>query len=245
MKKLLLFLIIFCSSFSSIKAQYCACCTGCVESFGLNCDGLCGPDNNCGSAAGYPNLAACQAALPVELLNFSATPKDETILLEWNTATETNNKGFELQRSPDGQQWQTITFVKGHGNKITPSHYNYIDQPNASGTFYYRLQQIDFDGAIDFSNIVSAKLSLLLDEIIVFPNPVGIKDLTIQFPNKGNYQVKLFNAYGKLLLHNNMIVNEKAEQKQLSLSNWQSGIYLLEITTAGEQFTQVLIKQRE
>ena len=78
--------------------------------------------------------------------------------LKWRTDSETNNRGFDIQRSYDGQLWKSIGFANGGGTTQHTRNYNYIDYPNP-GIIYYRLRQVDWDGQFDLSNIVSTVLT--------------------------------------------------------------------------------------
>jgi hypothetical protein len=93
------------------------------------------------------------AILPIKLLGIKATEASDGIDVEWTTATEENNEKFILQRSTDGLNWTEVTEVKGAGNSINAITYRYKDnQVTFSGRYYYRLKQIDFDGAFTYSS---------------------------------------------------------------------------------------------
>ncbi|MCK9210703.1 MAG: hypothetical protein M0P61_07720, partial [Ignavibacteriaceae bacterium] len=84
--------------------------------------------------------------VPVELTSFSANATQSGVELKWSTATETNNKGFEVQRSSDNKTFNLISFVDGKGTTTLIQHYNYVDASAISGKYFYRLRQVDFDG---------------------------------------------------------------------------------------------------
>ena len=92
--------------------------------------------------------------LPVTLLNFTATKQgSDDALLKWTTTMEENNKGFEILRSTDASSWTVIGFVTGAGNSQTEINYQYTDKNLSSGTYYYKLRQVDFDNNSVFSKI--------------------------------------------------------------------------------------------
>ena len=95
------------------------------------------------------------AVLPVELLNFQAKAAGKSNQLIWRTASEKNNDGFEIERSADGQTFYKIGFVKGFGTVQTTQYYTMTDAQPLNITNYYRLKQLDTDGAIAYSKIVS------------------------------------------------------------------------------------------
>ena len=97
--------------------------------------------------------------IPVELISFNGSFIDNAIRLRWSTATETNNKGFEIERSPDGKgNWQRIEFIEGNGTTTNKNSYSFIDKNVSTGTYSYRLKQIDFDGSFKYSNIVEINI---------------------------------------------------------------------------------------
>ncbi|MFZ5517749.1 MAG: FlgD immunoglobulin-like domain containing protein [Candidatus Zhuqueibacterota bacterium] len=111
--------------------------------------------------------------VPVELSAFNATVKQDHVLLEWRTETETNNFGFEIQRSEKADEFLKIGFVPGRQTTSQPQRYSYLDNDIFSGTFSYRLKQIDTDGSFYFSatrtvTITAPKEARLTE---CYPNP--------------------------------------------------------------------------
>ncbi len=106
--------------------------------------------------------------VPVELVSFDITSENNTVLLQWKTATEINNKGFEVQRSEGGGQrsemgdqngWKKIGFVEGYGTSTEEKNYSFTNADLTTGDFFYRLKQIDFNGSYTYSNIVEVKIN--------------------------------------------------------------------------------------
>ncbi|MEP7375034.1 MAG: DUF4082 domain-containing protein [Chitinophagaceae bacterium] len=150
--------------------------------------------------------------LPVTLTNFSATPKDNNIVLHWTTSSEINNLGFEVQRSLDGSSWSALTFVNGAGNSNSVLKYSYTDEKLASGKrYYYRLKQIDIDKKFAYSPIVSAILDapegFSLEQN--YPNPVRTETI-IKFtlPQKAKVTLSLFDMSGRLV---KVLISESKE----------------------------------
>ena len=108
----------------------------------------------------------CSTTLPVELLYFDAFPSNNQYAqLEWATATEINNDGFEVLRSTNGIDFEYIAWISGNGNQTSTHKYSYEDYSIETGiTYYYRLKQIDYDGQYEYFNIESVKLSGPLDK---------------------------------------------------------------------------------
>ena len=112
--------------------------------------------------------------LPIELLSFEAKVEDQTVILDWATAVELNNAGFEVERSLDAFTFAPIGWVEGAGNAPQGKNYRFADSDLIGGkTYYYRLRQVDTDGVFTYSNTVEANLtsgeSLLISSC--FPNP--------------------------------------------------------------------------
>jgi hypothetical protein len=142
------------------------------------------------------------APVPVELTSFSGTVSCNAVSLKWATATEVSNYGFEIERSSSSlsTDWQKIGFVNGSGNSNSPKEYSYTDNNLRSGSYSYRLKQIDNDGSYDYSNIVEIKIGLPtnLELNQNYPNPFN-PSTTISFtiPNSGDVSLKIFNALGE------------------------------------------------
>ena len=98
--------------------------------------------------SGGPNafVVKIDNIVPVELSSFTAEFKDNIVSLRWSTATETNNKGFELQRKTESSGWSSIAFITGNGTTTQTYSYSIKDNSVNSGKYFYRLKQIDFDG---------------------------------------------------------------------------------------------------
>ncbi|MBK6914157.1 MAG: T9SS type A sorting domain-containing protein [Ignavibacteriales bacterium] len=117
--------------------------------------------------------------VPVELTSFTATAQQNAVPLNWQTATETNNSGFEIERSlsPTPSQkegaFETIAFVPGFGTTTEPKSYSFTDENLSSGKYQYRLKQIDFDGTFEYSNTVEVEINSPTEFSLEqnFPNP--------------------------------------------------------------------------
>lgn len=125
--------------------------------------------------------------LPIELIYFTAVPRDNYVELEWKTATQLNNDYFIVERSVNGVDWQQLVMVKGAGTTYVPMEYLEIDPNPVIGMNYYRLKQVDFDGTYSYSQIVAVEFKKQVaasnGEAVIFPNPLGQNEvLNIQFP---------------------------------------------------------------
>lgn len=123
------------------------------------------------------------ALLPVELKHFDALVQDEKVSLKWSTASEKNNRGFDVQRSYDGVHWRSIDFVDGYGYSNTERNYQTQDYPSLEGTIYYRLRQVDWKGDFELSPVrsVEIKNGKGLGFFEVSPNPVHNDKINVVF----------------------------------------------------------------
>ena len=110
---------------------------------------------------------------PVELVSFNAKVRNNVVLLDWKTATEVNNYGFEIERSQTsnvkGQNWEKIGFVNGHGNSNSPKEYSFEDSKLSNNSYQYRLKQVDNDGSFAYSNIVSVSIDQVPNNFALIP----------------------------------------------------------------------------
>ncbi|MCK7526061.1 MAG: hypothetical protein MZV64_54870 [Ignavibacteriales bacterium] len=100
------------------------------------------------------------SVIPVELESFTASVSDKQINLNWITATELNNSGFEIEKSTDNFIWNKIGFVNGKGTTTDKSYYSFNDNNPIDGKSYYRLKQIDYDGTFTYSSIVAINFGI-------------------------------------------------------------------------------------
>jgi hypothetical protein len=109
--------------------------------------------------------------LPIELISFKGNVlEDNKVQLVWSTASEEDNKEFQIEHSTDGLTWNTIDFIQGAGTTSTIRNYKYIHDKPSQGDNYYRLKQIDYSGKINITIIIVVKV---LSKLKVYPNPVG------------------------------------------------------------------------
>lgn len=172
--------------------------------------------------------------VPVELTSFTASVVDLSVVLNWTTATEVNNQGFEILRSAQNDNdWRKIGYVPGFGTTTEPKSYNFTDQSVTVGKYYYRLKQIDFDGSFTYSNVVEADVSLPTEFSLKqnYPNPFN-PATTIEFSLPVDAQVKigLFNLVGERVAEitnkNYTAGNHKIE---FNASQLTSGAYLYKL----------------
>ncbi|MEJ5263674.1 MAG: hypothetical protein WHT45_13400, partial [Ignavibacterium sp.] len=129
-------------------------------------------------------LIKLASVIPVELTSFTANVIDNNVQLIWTTATELNNKGFEIQRSvilsgARNFSWEAAGFINGNGTSTESHNYSFVDKNVASGKYAYRLKQIDFDGSFEYSDIVEVEI-INPEEFVLeqnYPNPFNPKTI--------------------------------------------------------------------
>lgn len=120
-------------------------------------------------------FCATDVPLPVELSSFTVNAKENVAELNWETATEVDNYGFEIQRSIKNSKWEKVGFVNGNGNSNSPKYYDFIDSSiPETGEYFYRLKQIDIDGQFEYSDVVNVFVEVKKMEYRLnqnYPNP--------------------------------------------------------------------------
>ena len=137
-------------------------------------------------------LAIADNVIPVEFISFTVKTNDKGVTLNWTTATELNNQGFEVQRKFGSNSFATIGSVKGHGTTTSPNNYTYIDKLTDAGKYFYRLKQIDYGGKYEYSKVVEVNWSPFTTYKLEqnYPNPFN-PTTTIGFGilEKGNVRL--------------------------------------------------------
>jgi hypothetical protein len=175
--------------------------------------------------------------LPVELTSFKATASLDRVSLNWQTATELNNYGFDIERQVNDNEWASIGFVDGSGNRSSPKQYSFIDtNPMGGSKFLYRLKQIDNDGKFEYSDVVEVEIQPKQYTLYQnYPNPFN-PATTIKFslPEDVRVRIDIYNSLGELIADVINKVYEAGYHKvQFGGSNIPSGIYFYRII-AGE-----------
>ncbi len=171
--------------------------------------------------------------LPVELVSFTADVNDNKVQLNWQTATELNNYGFEIERSINDNEFTKLGFVEGNGNSNSPKYYSFTDtSPFDGAKFQYRLKQIDTGGKYEYSNkldveIVPTKFDLYQN----YPNPFNpVTKIRYQLPIESKVLIKIYDLLGAEV---KTLINERREagvyEIELNAQNLASGTYIYRI----------------
>jgi hypothetical protein len=138
--------------------------------------------------------------VPVELTMFTALQVKDGIRLIWTTATETNNAGFNIERSSDNTSFYSIAYLEGNGTSTKVNDYFFVDKNATSGRFFYRLKQIDFNGSYTYSGTVEVVVNVP-DVFILsqnYPNPFNPStSIKFSLPVDSKIRIDLFNTLGE------------------------------------------------
>lgn len=179
--------------------------------------------------------------VPVELTSFTASVNANAVTLNWRTATETNNKGFEVQRKANNSDWIKISFINGNGTSTQAHSYSYTDQNLGSNNYSYRLKQIDFDGSFAYSNVVNASISTPTKFELSqnYPNPFNpTTKINFAIPSNGNVRLTVYNLLGQeITTLANRFMKAGNYTFDFNASNLNSGLYFYKLESNG--LTQV------
>ena len=183
------------------------------------------------------------AALPVRFISFNAVANKVDIAVKWETATEINNAGFEVQRSENfNSNFVKIAFVNPATSNTLSKKYEYIDRDVVAGkTYYYRLKQLDTDGREDFTVVKAANLNKNgMWDIALTPNPTkDFFSLNVFSDSKINKQIEIIATDGRLIKRYETLENELT----IDVEALPEGIYFIKVTSEGQQITKKFLKK--
>ncbi len=173
--------------------------------------------------------------VPVEFSSFTANTSGDNIVLKWITASEINNKGFEIQRKKRAENfWENIGSVKGSGTSTEVHHYSYTDYLTSSGIYQYRIKQVDFDGTINYSK--SVEIEFLNDFTFKleqnYPNPFNPSTkIKYIIPYSANVEFIVCNLLGQEVYNEKFYADRGIHEINYSSGNLSSGVYFYSIKT--------------
>lgn len=197
------------------------------------------------SNLGYFTIGNSFRILPIELLSFKGRVlNDEKVLIEWRTASERNNAFFTLERSLDGENWETIAIVEGAGDSDAQLEYSHTDTNPRIGRQFYRLTQTDFDGNFEVFQVIGVSLDQDNTEHIdfdLYPNPTSnVVKIRSQNINLNEVQLSILDAQGREVIRLDQMSNTRQE---IELGNLQKGLYLFKFISLRGLVIKKLILQ--
>ena len=173
--------------------------------------------------------------IPVELTSFTASANSPGVVVNWTTATEINNHGFEVERSKDNENFYRIGFVQGKGTTTEMQSYSFIDDIEYAGvkTYYYRLRQVDLDGRSQYSDVVNVDFDIPKDFVLSqnYPNPFNPSTkITYALPSQSPVVIKVYDLTGQEVI---TLVDEVKEAGTYEINfdalNFSSGVYIYQM----------------
>ncbi len=183
--------------------------------------------------------------VPVELTSFSAIVNNNTVSLNWQTATELNNRGFEIEKQKENNDWQKIGFVDGNGTTTEAQSYSFVDKNLSAGKYQYRLKQIDFDGTYEYSNEIEVEIGIpeKFELFQNYPNPFN-PSTTIKFalPKSANVKLDVYSISGEYIT---TLVKDYMPAGNHSIQfvaeGLSSGVYIYKLVAGENSFSKKMV----
>lgn len=205
--------------------------------------------NNQFSPNTFMTFATASTILPVQLGHFAAKLKGDQVYVDWSTVSQRDNDFFDVERSVDGNTFESIGEIKGAGTSTQTLNYNFLDPDPLNGLSYYRLRQTDYNGASETFNLVAIQYIVAVNNVVIekiWPNPFR-DQFTVKYSINGETEVTfaLINSSGMQVFSDQTYTqNGGNEYKFYSDSDLTPGIYFLNIIQNGEvQATTKVLKQ--
>ncbi|MDA9554781.1 T9SS type A sorting domain-containing protein [Pelobium sp.] len=179
--------------------------------------------------------------LPITLTSFTPKAVDQTILLNWQTASEKDNAYFEVLRSADGKNYTTISpKITGAGTSNNINNYSFVDENPYAGVSYYKLAQYDLDGTVSYSEVKSVTSKVAQAQLSVYATTADVK-VSIFSPNQTKGVLQLFDISGRKLVEQNISANKGFNSINLPMS-LNSGVHFVRYNADGININQKFIK---
>ncbi len=177
-------------------------------------------------------MAEVSEVLPVEWLELTAAASDSGVEISWQTASETDNDFFVVERRSTTTAFADIARVEGGGTAASVSTYHIVDRHSFSGRNYYRIRQVDYDGKWRHSAIISAEFKPHREKYRLYPNPAS--DVFKAYPPTDDASVSIFSIDGTL-------IRVFSEDASFSVAGLMPAVYIVRIETAWAAFSIRLV----
>lgn len=171
--------------------------------------------------------------LPVEWLSFTGNQDGQLILLQWKTASETNNDYFTVERSEDGISFEDIGTIEGSGNTVDVREYEFFDESPLEEKNYYRIKQTDFDGQFDYSRLILVKFNgPYNDFLVISPNPVTSDIVRIRIPKSfsdSEMLLQIIDAKGRIIRSEDIQISQYSLSLTIDRNLMPPGIYIIHL----------------
>lgn len=174
--------------------------------------------------------------VPVELSSFTASANDDNVTLSWTTATETNNQGFQIERSNEGE-FESVGYVPGRGTTTEVSNYTFVDENVAAGSYSYRLKQMDYDGTYEYSQVIEVDVNVPAEFAMDqnYPNPFNPSTkINFRLAADSKVTLKVFDVLGQeVITLLNKDLSAGSHIVDFDASGINSGTYFYRIDATG------------
>ena len=169
--------------------------------------------------------------LPVELLTFEAYAIPSAVKLEWSTGSELNSDHFDIERSSNGSDFESIGVVAAAGSSFQTQHYDFTDEKPYSGLNYYRLRQVDIDGEFEYSPVRTVRFTPSSELVHVFPNPGTTSLEVVSGAELANTRLILLDATGRMVLDKALW----SSRNIIDVSTLAPGLFVYQIVDADQE----------
>jgi choice-of-anchor B domain-containing protein len=172
---------------------------------------------------------------PVELSRFTADLRNGAVDLNWRTESEQNSRGFDVERSTDGVNFERLTFVASQGDGSAPQNYAWVDETPLKGRSYYRLRQTDLDGAETYSDVRTVNMDGGLELVSLFPVPASAGDelrLVLRMDRHDKAVISVSNVLGATIYTTSHDLPSGQHELILPTLGWAAGTYFVKVASA-------------
>ncbi|MBT8378319.1 MAG: T9SS type A sorting domain-containing protein [Ignavibacteria bacterium] len=202
------------------------------------------------ATTGVPEMfyGTINITIPVEILSFSAKQNDNRVHLNWETATELNNLGFEIERRMDNSEWRIIGFKEGKGTTTDRQYYSFVDENISNGKYHYRLKQLDYDGTFEYSNTIELEILNINNFSLEqnYPNPFNpLTTIKYKIPENSFVTIKVYDVLGnEVTTLVNVEKSADSYEVEIDGTGFPSGIYFYKLQAGSfvETKKMVIIK---
>jgi hypothetical protein len=191
-------------------------------------------------------LSTANNPLPVKLTSFTVECLDGSARISWVTAQEQNSSRFDVEKSVDGIQWQTIGSMAAAGNSALPKNYSYVDGSTTSGTAFYRVAEFDIDGMATYSTTAAANCTIADNDAHIYPNPVkDILWVTLNTPVASVMKIEIYNAGGAKSQTQNAALIVGDNRIGIDMKGLTPGLYFLNLQWGNGHRTKITKIEKE
>ncbi|MBY0536434.1 MAG: T9SS type A sorting domain-containing protein [Chitinophagaceae bacterium] len=168
-------------------------------------------------------------SLPVVFGTFSATAQNNKVTINFITEQEINNDRFEIERSSNGVDFTTVATLKGTNTSVT-HQYNVVDVPSTTGTFQYRIHQIDVDGKSTYSKIVAVRMLTSSENFKVFPTVATTQvNIALSLTETNTISIMILDVQGRIYMQQQQVIGNGSNQQSINVSSLSKGMYYIQI----------------